>query len=101
MEENGPFLPLKLINCYINNITGSIMDALKKLKAQESSFDSRISTLKLKCKNSLKKKDSKLAKLQLIQMKILVNHREVIRKLRGDLIKTLPHSILIEHVRSL
>lgn len=77
------------------------MYTLKQLKAQESSFDSRISTLKLKCKNSLKKKDSKLAKLQLIQMKILVNHREVIRKLRGDLIKTLPHSILIEHVRSL
>jgi hypothetical protein len=76
------------------------MDALKKLKAQESSFDSRISTLKLKCKNSLKK-DSKLAKLQLKHIKILVNHREGIRKLRGDLIKTLPRSILIEHVRAL
>jgi hypothetical protein len=77
------------------------MYTLKQLKAQESSFDSRISTLNSKFENSLKKKDRKLAKLQLKEMKRLENSREKIRKLRGNLIKTLPNSILINHVRAL
>ena len=77
------------------------MYTLKQLKAQESSFDSRISTLNSKFENSLKKKDRKLAKLRLKEMKRLENSREKIRKLRGNLIKTLPNSILINHVRAL